>query len=224
MDEEKIEEYLKRQGISSMQDSGPKKVVCSLWERRRCCALWTVSLLPLQLSEEQVAGSSFQLFLLVLTLWPWSDAFRYSVLLALRCRSPGNVSASPLAPPLSWQRLLLLQLCGLPASPEVLSVSAGSLLHPPGLPDLHPPTCFLLVPDFALVLITLSCPWWRSDPLGTRFYCRDNPRSSSFGRICSWMKICELPRTSWPALCSPETKPGWGIFHWHPPSPGHHAL
>ncbi|KAB0373084.1 hypothetical protein FD755_014743 [Muntiacus reevesi] len=26
MDEEKIEEYLKRQGISSMQDSGPKKV------------------------------------------------------------------------------------------------------------------------------------------------------------------------------------------------------
>lgn len=30
MDEEKIEEYLKRQGISSMQESGPKKVVCSL--------------------------------------------------------------------------------------------------------------------------------------------------------------------------------------------------
>ena len=30
MDEEKIEEYLKRQGISSMQDSGPKKVVCRL--------------------------------------------------------------------------------------------------------------------------------------------------------------------------------------------------
>ena len=30
MDEEKIEEHLKRPGISSMQDSGPKKVVCSL--------------------------------------------------------------------------------------------------------------------------------------------------------------------------------------------------
>lgn len=30
MDEEKIEEYLKRQGISSMQESGPKKVVCHL--------------------------------------------------------------------------------------------------------------------------------------------------------------------------------------------------
>ncbi|TKC53004.1 hypothetical protein EI555_015655, partial [Monodon monoceros] len=29
MDEEKIEEYLKRQGISSMQESGPKKVVVS---------------------------------------------------------------------------------------------------------------------------------------------------------------------------------------------------
>uniref|UniRef100_UPI00398EC07F transcription initiation factor IIE subunit beta isoform X2 n=1 Tax=Pristiophorus japonicus TaxID=55135 RepID=UPI00398EC07F len=28
MDEEKIEEYLKRQGISSMQETGPKKVVC----------------------------------------------------------------------------------------------------------------------------------------------------------------------------------------------------
>lgn len=27
MDEEKIEEYLKRQGISSMQDVGPKKIV-----------------------------------------------------------------------------------------------------------------------------------------------------------------------------------------------------
>ncbi|MEE6460370.1 hypothetical protein FKM82_000935 [Ascaphus truei] len=27
MDDEKIEEYLKRQGISSMQDSGPKKVI-----------------------------------------------------------------------------------------------------------------------------------------------------------------------------------------------------
>lgn len=30
MDEEKIEEYLKRQGISSMQESGPKKVVSNL--------------------------------------------------------------------------------------------------------------------------------------------------------------------------------------------------
>ncbi|XP_067849014.1 transcription initiation factor IIE subunit beta isoform X2 [Heptranchias perlo] len=28
MDEEKIEEYLKRQGISSMQETGPKKVAC----------------------------------------------------------------------------------------------------------------------------------------------------------------------------------------------------
>ncbi|XP_042201338.1 transcription initiation factor IIE subunit beta isoform X1 [Callorhinchus milii] len=28
MDEEKIEEYLKRQGISSMQETGPKKVMC----------------------------------------------------------------------------------------------------------------------------------------------------------------------------------------------------
>lgn len=27
MDEEKIEEYLKRQGISSMQEAGPKKIV-----------------------------------------------------------------------------------------------------------------------------------------------------------------------------------------------------
>lgn len=27
MDEEKIEEYLKRQGISSMQETGPKKIV-----------------------------------------------------------------------------------------------------------------------------------------------------------------------------------------------------
>lgn len=27
MDEEKIEEYLKKQGISSMQETGPKKVV-----------------------------------------------------------------------------------------------------------------------------------------------------------------------------------------------------
>ncbi|OCT97327.1 hypothetical protein XELAEV_18009554mg [Xenopus laevis] len=27
MDDEKIEEYLKRQGISSMQESGPKKIV-----------------------------------------------------------------------------------------------------------------------------------------------------------------------------------------------------
>lgn len=28
MDDEKIEDYLKRQGITSMQESGPKKVVC----------------------------------------------------------------------------------------------------------------------------------------------------------------------------------------------------
>lgn len=27
MDEEKIDEYLKKQGISSMQETGPKKVV-----------------------------------------------------------------------------------------------------------------------------------------------------------------------------------------------------
>lgn len=27
IDEEKIEEYLKRQGISSMQETGPKKIV-----------------------------------------------------------------------------------------------------------------------------------------------------------------------------------------------------
>lgn len=31
MDEEKIEDYLKRQGISSMQETGPKKVVGVLW-------------------------------------------------------------------------------------------------------------------------------------------------------------------------------------------------
>uniref|UniRef100_A0A8B9YU23 General transcription factor IIE subunit 2 n=1 Tax=Bos mutus grunniens TaxID=30521 RepID=A0A8B9YU23_BOSMU len=38
MDEEKIEEYLKRQGISSMQDSGPKKVLQGnthfLWQKK----------------------------------------------------------------------------------------------------------------------------------------------------------------------------------------------
>uniref|UniRef100_A0A4W2DSJ4 Ral transcription factor IIE subunit 2 n=1 Tax=Bos indicus x Bos taurus TaxID=30522 RepID=A0A4W2DSJ4_BOBOX len=38
MDEEKIEEYLKRQGISSMQDSGPKKVLRGntrfLWQKK----------------------------------------------------------------------------------------------------------------------------------------------------------------------------------------------
>lgn len=31
MDEEKIEEYLKKQGISSMQETGPKKVVSVPW-------------------------------------------------------------------------------------------------------------------------------------------------------------------------------------------------
>ncbi|KAB0406743.1 hypothetical protein E2I00_013500 [Balaenoptera physalus] len=42
MDEEKIEEYLKRQGISSMQESGPKKVVHS--DRVRCIEGLRISL------------------------------------------------------------------------------------------------------------------------------------------------------------------------------------
>jgi hypothetical protein len=41
MDEEKIEEYLKRQGISSMQESGPKKVVCNLYTNSVISVLWT---------------------------------------------------------------------------------------------------------------------------------------------------------------------------------------
>jgi len=39
IDEEKIEEYLKKQGISSMQDTGPKKVV-SVPSLRRAIQLY----------------------------------------------------------------------------------------------------------------------------------------------------------------------------------------
>lgn len=104
------------------------------------------------------------------------------VLLALRCHSQVK-SASPLTPPRSGFSPCPTPVLAVPAlaaavhACDVLLVSAGSLLHPPGLHDLHPLTCFLLVPDFALVLITLSCPCQLSDPLGTRFYCLDNPRS-----------------------------------------------
>lgn len=39
MDEEKIEDYLKRQGISSMQDTGPKKLVCATTGLSAKCVL-----------------------------------------------------------------------------------------------------------------------------------------------------------------------------------------
>lgn len=175
----------------------------------------------MQLSEEQVAGSSFQFspcptpltLVRCFQVTSWCTPCP-QVPLPGKGASPlptAPVQASPLAPPLSWQ---VPALAAAVHACDVLLVSAGSLLHPPGLHDLHPLTCFLLVPDFALVLITLSCPWWLSDPLGTRFYCLDNPRSAHLGRICSWMRRfvnCLVPANRLSAV--QRQSQNEGIFH-----------
>lgn len=167
MDEEIIEEYLKRQGISSMQESGPKKVVCNL-QKKTCNPLFFELFTCFLFCALNSRCQFFQCFLSVLIQWSGLDA---SQVLSPLLRARGSLCPQALLP----GRGELSSLCAgsafseapairnfpwWPHVPSLLLIGASSILACGAL--IVPPSSsrspVVLVPGSALGLMTVNCP------------------------------------------------------------------